>query len=546
MLIALSLTLLIGLADVDSSAESVVSDGAAPQPNVLFVLTDDQDIYMDGAKHQPKIQKLLAEEGVTLVNQFVSTPVCCPSRGGMLTGRYIHNVPMTNNSIEGNCSGPAWNAGPEKQSAGVLMQRKGYMTAFAGKYLNRYGMPAAGGVSHVPPGWDEWLGLVGNSVYYNYTLSNNGVAEHHGDDYATDYLTDLLGNRTRAFLRHRWAPQAVGGRPFFAMVSTPACHGPHEPAPQYAHAFTNSSFAAAVRTPNFGAATTPPGVGAHKHWLIEAEARQWHADARRREAFVDWEHVRRLETLLSVDDLVEALVLELDSLKALASTFIFYTTDHGYHLGQFGLLKDKRMPYEFDIRVPGYVRGPGLPKNVTSAAIALSIDLLPTFLDVAGHPQHHHAGAPTIVDSPVLDGQSLLPLLKAGAKAPASRSFLVEYHGESAPAPSSGVCKDAWGPGLACWQEGTEKLAPGPFAGGALCSCQDSTNNTYACVRTLDAASDSIYCEFADTVHTIEYYDLRVDPWQMRNAASELPEAQREQLASRLEQLRGCAGESCD
>ena len=62
-------------------------------------------------------------------------------RGGMLTGRYIHNVPMTNNSIEGNCSGPAWNAGPEKQSAGVLMQRKGYMTAFAGKYLNRYGIP---------------------------------------------------------------------------------------------------------------------------------------------------------------------------------------------------------------------------------------------------------------------------------------------------------------------------------------------------------------------------------------------------------------------
>ena len=56
----------------------------------------------------------------------------------------------------------------------------------------QYGEQSTGGVSHVPPGWDWWVGLVGNSRYYNYTLSVNGTARRHGDDYAEDYLTDVI------------------------------------------------------------------------------------------------------------------------------------------------------------------------------------------------------------------------------------------------------------------------------------------------------------------------------------------------------------------
>ena len=63
---------------------------------------------------------------------------------------------------------------------------------YAGKYLNQYGRKEGGGVEHVPPGWDWWAGLVGNSKYYNYTLSINGKAEHHGDNYTRDYLTDVI------------------------------------------------------------------------------------------------------------------------------------------------------------------------------------------------------------------------------------------------------------------------------------------------------------------------------------------------------------------
>ena len=73
---------------------------------------------------------------------------------------------------------------------------------FAGKYLNQYGMKKTGGLAHIPPGWDQWNGLKGNSVYYNYTLSVNGKEEIHGDDYNNDYLTDLVGRCVQILMWH--------------------------------------------------------------------------------------------------------------------------------------------------------------------------------------------------------------------------------------------------------------------------------------------------------------------------------------------------------
>jgi len=57
-------------------------------------------------------------------------------------------------------------------------------------------------------------------VIFADTLSNNGVPEKHGKDYATDYLVDLLANRTAAFLHSAFAASATDN--ILAMVGTPA------------------------------------------------------------------------------------------------------------------------------------------------------------------------------------------------------------------------------------------------------------------------------------------------------------------------------------
>jgi len=384
------------------------STQAPARPNVLVVMTDDQTV--ESLRVMTNVRALLAAEGATFANSFVSFPLCCPSRSTFLTGQYAHN-----HTVMGNA---APTGGYEKldhtNTLPVWLQRAGYRTVHIGKYLNGYGRRSA---TEIPPGWTEWYGSVDPSTYqfYNYTLNENGRTVRYGVDPAS-YQADVYTRKAVDAVR-RLAP----GGPFFLNVAYLAPHsgGPREPddpvnlatpvpAPRHRNRFAAEPLPV---TPAFNEADVsdkPRGIRARP--VIGPG----------RVAAITEEYRQRLESLLAVDEGIAEIVAALRAAGELDTTLIVFTSDNGFFHGEHRVQTGKVLHYEPSTRVPLIVRGPGIPRGAVRPQLVANIDLAPTIVSAAG-----------ATSGRAMDGRPLQPFAR-DPRLYSGRDILLETTGYSA------------------------------------------------------------------------------------------------------------------
>ncbi len=472
--------------------------GNTQQPNIVMVLTDDQDLLLNSMEYMPRVDALLAQQGTTFSNFFTTLPLCCPSRAMLLRGEYSHNNGILTNLWPTGGFAKAYATGFEQNTIATALQDAGYRTALLGKYLNGY--PLTQDPTYIPPGWNEWWAPITDSAYgsYNYQVNHNGQVAEYGAA-PEDYITDVMFNEGIAFITQTVALSPT--QPFFLAVNVYAPHDPARPAPRHSGLFADVE---APRTPSFDEqdlSDKPPFMQSLPP-LTEQQVAQMDALYR-----------ARLQSLQAVDEGVAALVQTLEDAGQLDNTYVVFLSDNGFHMGQHRMMSGKGMPYEEDIHVPLIIRGPGVRKNAVRDELTSIIDLAPTFAQIAG----------ARLSNPV-DGRSLAPLL--GLRLPGTiwrTSLLMEHY----KAPSQEENETL--------SESLEPPDPGDLQRQAL----DLPVPDYMGIRTANYK----YIQRIGTAR--ELYDLVNDPYEMENQWQNADPQFQQELADLIELYRTCAAANC-
>ncbi len=473
----------------------------ASRPNIVLVLTDDLDVKLGTLEVVPGFKALFRDQGITFPNSFVSESLCCPSRASIQRGQWVHNHQVVGNKAPEGGFEKFHKLKEEQSTVGTWLHAAGYRTAFLGKYLNGY--PDTAEPTFVPPGWDEWASPAKGNAYgeYNYTLNENGSLVSYGSQ-PDDYLTDVLSRKATRFLQQATSDK----RPFFLFVATYAPHQPATPAPRHADAFEGVS---APRPPSYN----EDDVSGKPEWIRSKPLLN-----QRQQLQMDRLYRKRLQSMLAVKELVEQLLKTLRESGHLDDTYLFFASDNGFHLGEHRLHAGKLTAYEEDIRVPLYVRGPGVPARTVREEMVGNIDLAPTFAELA------QATVPDFVD-----GRSLVPLLHGGPRPePWRGAFLVEQeevHFGRGKGEHPRQVLEPLDP-----QE--EEMANAPGRGGQGIPA-------YNALRT----TTHTYVSYSTGEH--ELYDLQSDPHQLKNIAVTADKALLANLDAWLEAFRKCHGVQC-
>jgi arylsulfatase A-like enzyme len=372
-----SIAAVIPSAGCSSLAASKPKALGMAQPNIIFLLTDDQRADAMGCAGNPRIytpnMDAMAKDGVMFTSAFVTTSICASSRASIFTGQWTRRHGISDFRTHFSESALA-------QTYPMLLREAGYRIGFIGKY-------GVGPKRDLPiDKYDFWRGFPGQGKY-----------EHEDEDGNYKHLTRIMGEQATEFLRG-----CSKEKPFCLSVSFKAPHVQDGDPRQfiYDRAYENLYKSMTITAPK---TADPQYFEALPEFLQTSEARRrWEIRFSTPEKFQ--ESVRSYYRLITgVDIVIGTIRQELRRLKLDDNTVIIFSADNGFYLGERGLA-GKWFPHEESIRVPLIVYDPRAPKKrrgVKLDQIALNVDIAPTILELAGLqvPQE-------------MQGRSLVPLPK--------------------------------------------------------------------------------------------------------------------------------------
>lgn len=315
----------------------------ARRPNILFIMPDQLRAqalgYMGNPDvHTPHIDRLAAES-VVLPNTFANTPVCCPARAVILTGKYVHRNGMVANDLRLRES---------QVTVAELLRDAGYRTGFVGKWHLDGGRRMPG---FVPPG--------PRRQGFEFWAANECSHAHFNTQYFRDTPEPIP---VRTFEPEAWTDLGIeflrgskkDGRPFFLTIQMGPPHDPYKAPPEYAKRYDPAKLA---MRPNWQAGPKVPG---------RAEIAEYYG------------------MITAIDDQVGRLVRTLEELGMAEDTIVLFSSDHGDMLGSHGQ-RLKRKPWEESILVPGILRYPRKVRGGRKVETPFThVDFAPTLLGLCG------------------------------------------------------------------------------------------------------------------------------------------------------------------
>ena len=370
--VALSLLL-----SVSATAAAPAKPIAGAQPNILFILTDDQG-YGDLSAHgnpilkTPNLDRLRAE-GVRFTDFHVS-PTCSPTRSALFTGRHEFKNGITHTILERERMTLAATTLPQ------VLQSAGYTTGIFGKWHlgdeaayqpNRRGFDevyihGGGGIGQIYPGS---CGDAPGNTYFNPTLLHNGKFEK-----TSGYCTDLFYAQATQWID----AQRRAKKPFFAYIPSNTPHGPYIARPEDRALYAGKGLEPA--TENF------------------------------------------FGMIHNIDQNIGRLLAKLDEWGIAQNTLVIFMNDNGGTAGVKVFNADMRgqkgSAWLGGTRANSFWRWPGTLQPADCGVLSAHIDFFPTLAAIAG------AKVPAAVAQAQIEGRSLVPVLQnSAAKLPDRYQF---------------------------------------------------------------------------------------------------------------------------